>query len=109
MSHSIPLTRIPVLLIPLLAAGLLLYSTVQAATQVSDQETNTVYLPLVSLAPPDVYGQFLNSIGGKDNLFYIAGPLAFLGRGHQLVILDVARRQIRYTSAKCSCPPRQHS
>ena len=55
MSHSIPLSRIKVLLIPLLAAGLLLYSTGKAATQGSDQETNTVYLPLVSVAPTDAY------------------------------------------------------
>ena len=42
--------------------------------------------------------QIVNSIGGTDNLLSVAGPFAFLGRGHQLVILDVQRAgEIRYT------------
>ena len=73
-----------------IAMGVLLFSTGFTLSRIPDQDDHQVYLPLVSLAPPDVYGQFLNSIGGKDNLFYIADPLAFLGRGHQLVILDVS-------------------
>lgn len=90
MKLSAHFSRKLLLPIPLLAVGVLLFSTGFTLSRVPDQDDHQVYLPLVSLAPPDVYGQFLNSIGGKDNLFYVAGPLAFLGRGHQLVILDVS-------------------
>ena len=90
MKQSAHISRKLLLPIPLLAVGVLLFSTGFTLSRIPDQDNHQVYLPLVSLAPPDVYGQFLNSIGGKDNLFYVAGPLAFLGRGHQLVILDVS-------------------
>jgi hypothetical protein len=68
----------------------LLFPNSFGASQDPTQEGYQFYLPLLSFTPRDVYYDYLNGIGGSDTLFYVADQFAFLGRGHQLVILDVS-------------------
>jgi len=84
------ISRIMMIFIPLFMVVVLLFPTGFTVSQIPEQDSHQVYLPLVPLAPQDIYSQFLNGLGGWDNLFYVEGQLAFLGRGHQLVILDVS-------------------
>jgi hypothetical protein len=77
-------------LVLLIASTALLFPTGLSASPLSEQDDHQMYIPLVSHSPIDVYQQFLNGLGGQDNLFYVHGQLAFLGRGRQLVILDLA-------------------
>jgi hypothetical protein len=90
MNKSSRINRVIKFLIPLFTAALLFFPTGITASQDPEQDTYQVYLPLVTLTPQDIYSQLLNSLGGSDNLFYVDGQLAFIGRGHRLVIVDVS-------------------
>ena len=107
MVKSGRINRLVISLIPLIVVAALLFPNSFGASQVPAQEGYQFYLPLLSFTPRDVYYDYLNSIGGSDNLFYLSGQLAFLGRGHQLVILDVSApsHPVLLTSVNLPAPP----
>jgi hypothetical protein len=107
MVKSGRINRLVISLIPLIVVAALLFPNSFGASQVPAQERYQFYLPLLSFTPQDVYYDYLNSIGGSDTLFYVADQLAFLGRGHQLVILDVSApsHPVLLTSVNLPAPP----
>jgi hypothetical protein len=107
MIMSCRINRLVISLIPLILVAALLFPNSFGASQVPAQEGYQYYLPLLSFTPRDVYYDYLTSIGGSDTLFYVADQLAFLGRGHQLVILDVSApsHPVLLTSVHLPAPP----
>jgi hypothetical protein len=107
MVKSGRINRLVISLIPLILVAALLFPNSFGASQVPAQEGYQYYLPLLSFTPRDVYYEYLTSIGGSDTLFYVADQLAFLGRGHQLVILDVSTpsHPVLLTSVNLPAPP----
>jgi hypothetical protein len=101
------INRLVISLIPLIVVAALLFPNSFSASQVPAQEGYQFYLPLLSITPRDVYHDYLNSLGGSDNVFYLSGQLVFLGRGHRLVILDVSvpNQPMLLTTVHLPAPP----
>jgi hypothetical protein len=101
------INRLVISLIPLIVVAALLFPNSFSASQVPAQEGYQFYLPLLSITPRDVYHDYLNSLGGSDNLFRLSGQLVFLGRGHRLVILDVSvpNQPMLLTTVHLPAPP----
>jgi hypothetical protein len=101
------INRLVISLIPLIVVAALLFPNSFSASQVPAQEGYQFYLPLLSITPRDVYHDYLNSLGGSDNLFHLSGQLVFLGRGHRLVILDVSvpSQPMLLTTVHLPAPP----